>query len=236
MTDLSNWTHYKNIEGDLQGEYEWVRANLVYTPYISPDGQVFCMSFNRDIKYHIFQDENEKWTEELLENRFRKELEFHDKASKTLPTLDVLDVDYQNRKIFLKWHGDDFYMQGLKSGGYENVLPDWKDQWINLIKGMWDLGIYKISLHPNSWVVRDGLLVPFNWFFCYNKTDPSITVRSLLIQISSDRQEKLSGVDIDKLYTPVEAQYIAFNSFKSNYPADLIENILTAYRNRNYND
>ena len=229
MLDLSNWSYYKNLEGDIAGEHEWVRANLVYTPYVSPDGNVFCMSFNRDPNYHIHEIENKDWTEELLEDRFRKELEFHQKASRVLPTLKILDIDYENRRIFLEWFGDDFYMQGLKSGGYDNVLPNWKDQWVNLIKNMWDLGIYKISLHPNSWVAHNGILYPFNWFFCYNESDPSITVRSLLIQISEGRQEKLNGVDLDTPYTPRQAQYIAFNSFRNNYPEDLIERILKEY-------
>ena len=227
MTNLENWNHYYNLEGTEQ-----VRANLVYTPYVSPDKQTFCMSFNREEGYHIYVHENFKWTTELLTDRFDRELLFHSRASKVMPTLDLVDVDTENRRIFLKWHGDDFYMQGLKAGGYDKVLPKWQEQWSDLISKMWDANIMKYSLHPNSWVAIDGVLTPFNWFFCFDRADTQITIRSLLLQISDDRQDKLikvldsAGLNIDKLYTSIELQNIALTSFKSNYPEQLINNII----------
>jgi hypothetical protein len=224
MHNLSNWNYYYNLEGT-----EEVRANLVYTPYVSPDKKTFCMSFNRDRNYHQNQHENSQWTEELLNDRFEREIRFHKLASTIMPTLNILDIDETSRRIYLEWFGDDFYMQGLMSGGYDNVLPDWQDQWCDLIKKMWGTNIYKLSLHPNSWVAHDGVLIPFNWFFCFDQTDLPVTARSLLIQISSGRQEKLGDLDVDKPYTPKEAQYIAFNSFRTNYPPTLIDTIIKSW-------
>lgn len=226
MFDITQWDYYYNLEGT-----ELVRANLVYTPYVSPDKKIFCMSFNRDIGYHKHEHENILWTEELLTDRFNRELLFHDKASSIMPTLNVLHVDSDKRMIFLEWHGDDFLMQALDIG-YNQLLPDWETQWTQLIEKMWSLGIYKISLHPNSWTAHNGVLIPFNWFFCYDRNEPLITIRSLLIQISAGRQEKLeqvllnNGVDIDKPIDPVTLQKIAFNSFRHNYPTELIDNVL----------
>jgi len=226
MFDISQWEHYYNLEGT-----ELVRANLVYTPYVSPDKKIFCMSFNRVLSYHKYEEENMLWTEELLTDRFNRELEFHDKASKVMPTLKLLHVDHTNRQIFLEWFGDDFLMQAMDIG-YDTLLPDWESQWTQLIEKMHSVGIYKISLHPNSWTVNDGVLIPFNWFFCYDRDESPVTIRSLLVQISSGRQEKLAevlesnGVDLDELITPVKLQAIAFNSFRHNYPTQLIDNVL----------
>jgi hypothetical protein len=155
-----------------------------------------------------------------------KEIKFHTAASATIPTLKIKDIDHHERKIFLEWHGDDFYMQGLKAGGYNKVLPDWQEQWIDRITTMWDADIYKISLHPNSWVVHNETLIPFNWFFCYQENDMPITLRSLLIQISAGRQEKLGNLDLDKEYAPKELQQVAFNSFRHNYPTELINDAI----------
>lgn len=221
-----NWDYYYNLEGD-----EWVRANLVYTPYVSPDKKTFCMSFNRDVNYHKYDYENVLWTEEHLDERFSKELEFHKRASTVMPTLKITDVDASKRQIFLDWHGDDFYMQGLQSGGYDAVLPDWKDQWKTLIHKMWECNITKMSLHPNSWVAKDGVLIPFNWFFCYDSTD-KVTIKDVMLQISQGRQEKLLGVleqfnmDLETPYDVKLLQKIAFYSFKSNYPEELINSII----------
>jgi hypothetical protein len=97
---------------------------------------------------------------------------------------------------------------------------------------MWSQDIIKFSLHPNSWVAKDGVLIPFNWFFCYDKAEPNITIRNVLKQISYERQEKLgvvlkaAGMDLDTPYNVTTLQQVAFNSFRSNYPADLIDNII----------
>ena len=226
MSDISNWNLYYNKEGD-----EMVRANLVYTPYVSPDKTTFCMSFQRDPAYHIYDYENVNWAEQDLIERFNKELEFHERASKVMPTLSIKDVEFDKRRIFIEWHGDDFYMQGLENS-YDSVLPDWKAQWIDLVKKMWAQDIMKFSLHPNSWVAKDGVLIPFNWFFCYDKQESNITIRNVLKQISFERQEKLAvvlkaaGMDLDTPYDVKTLQTVAFNSFRSYYPADLIDKII----------
>ena len=216
----TDWDLYWNLEGT-----EYVRANLVYTPYISPDKRTLCMSFNRDVKYHKHEHENVLWTNELLQDRFENEIKFHSIASKVMPTLKLQDVIPERREIYFEWHGDDFLMQGT------DVLPGWQEQWIDRIETMWANDVYKISLHPNSWTAHNGDLIPFNWFFCYHSNHSPITMRSLLIQISAGRQEKLeaNGVDLDRLLTPKELQLVAFNSFRSNYPKELIETIISKH-------
>jgi hypothetical protein len=221
-----SWDLYYNLEGN-----ELVRANLVYTPYVSADKTTFCMEFQRNPLYHNDPAENAQWSEEDLEQRFLREIQFHSRASSVMPTLDLKDVDYQKRKIFFNWHGNDFYMQGLVAGGYDNVLPNWQEQWQNLIKKMWSIDLIKISLHPNSWVAHNGVLIPFNWFYSYDSNEYT-TIRGMLKQISSSRQEKMFpllkeyGLDIDTEYSIKKLQPIAFNSFRSNYPAELINTII----------
>jgi len=220
------WDYYYNLEGVDQ-----VRANLVYTPYVSTDRRTFCMSFDRDAGYHSSKNENAQWNDDLLTERFNRELEFYFRAGKTMPTLKIVDLDIRARKIYLEWQGDDFYMQGYVNGGFSRVLPDWQEQWITRIKQMWDAGIIKMSLHPNSWVAKDGVLVPFNWFFSYQDTE-QIAVRDVMRQISQGRQEKLgkvltaSAIDVDTPYNVRYLQRITFDSFRSNYPGELIDRIL----------
>ena len=136
MTDLTNWKFYYNLEGE-----EKVRANLVYTPLVSPDGNTFCMEFVRDISYHWKVTENVRWTEDLLQQRFINELNFQEQASKVMPVLAIKDVDYDARKIFIEWHGDDFLMQRLQN---PDILPDWQEQWLDRMSTMWDNNIAKI--------------------------------------------------------------------------------------------
>ena len=205
MTDITNWKYYYNIEGDQK---EQVRANLVYTPLISPSGDTFCMSFNRDIGYHTDAAENALWTEDDLTDRFNRELLFHEKAKQAgIPVLTIKEVDTANRRIFLEWHGGDFYMQSKELGvSYESLLPDWKDQMIERIVAMWGADIAKYSLHPNSWVVHNGTLIPINWFYSFSFKEPHVTVNSMIKQISTTRLEAAVGL-LDSLGMNIDTAY-----------------------------
>lgn len=226
--NLSDWNYLYNWDVD-----QWSRANLVYTPYVSPDKKTMCMSFNRDTSYHTDHEENAQWTDDMLTERFLRELTFHRVATDAnIPTLTIQDVDLTSRKLFIEWHGDDFFMQGINKNGYDAVLSDWKSQWLARINEMWAAGIYKFSLHPNSWVVSNGQLIPWNWFFSFTKDEPNITIRSLLVQISLGRLEKLEivlnsfGMNLDTPYDIKTLQKVCFHSFKTNYPEPLIAHVL----------
>jgi hypothetical protein len=227
MTDITNWDLYWNVENG-----ESFRANLVYSAYRSPDKKHFCQWFVRDSRYHADLYENSLWTDELLEDRFQKELKYHERASKVMPTLDIVDVDVKSRQIIFAWPGDDFLMQSLYQGSREQVLPDWQEQWVSLIEKMWSVNITKLSLHPNSWTVRDGELVPFNWFYCYDTDTGTDSFSKMDIQISSGRKENLYPIlqkfeiDYDTEYSVKKLQAIAFNSFRKNYSSELIDRIL----------
>lgn len=226
MTDVTNWDLYWNYE---QGDC--YRANLVYSAYCSPDKKHFCQWFYRDNKYHRDEYENSLWTEELLEDRFRKELKYHERASKVMPVLDIVEIDEKARKVIYAWPGDDFLMQSFRLSR-EEVLPDWQDQWVSLIEKMWSANITKLSLHPNSWTVRDGVLVPFNWFYCYDTDTGTDSFENMSIQISQGRKENVYPIlerfkiEWEKQYPVKQLQLIAFNSFRNNYPKELIDRII----------
>jgi hypothetical protein len=227
MTDITNWDLYRNVENG-----ESFRANLVYSAYRSPDKKHFCQWFVRDPNYHIDLYENSLWTDELLEDRFQRELKYHERASKVMPTLDIVDVDLRTRQIVYAWPGDDFLMQSYHQGTREKVLPDWQEQWVSLIEKMWSVNITKLSLHPNSWTVRDGVLVPFNWFYCYDTDTDTDSFENMSIQISHGRKQDVYPIlerfkiEWEKQYPVKQLQLIAFNSFRKNYPSELIDRIL----------
>lgn len=227
--DISNWNYYYNTNNGQK-----VRANLVYTPYINAEKNILCMSFNRDVNYHNVVSENLEWSVLDLKERFDKELNFYLEAKRNgLPVLKVIDVEFHERKIFLEWPGEDFYMAGLASS-YDQILPDWKEQWVNIIDKLKESNISKFSLHPNSFVIRDSELVPFNWFFCYYRNDPGVRILDVMKQISADRQDKLEpvlesmGISINQQYQARELENVCFYSFKSNYPDDLIRRVVNA--------
>lgn len=227
MLDDKKWDLYWNVDNGYQ-----CRANLVYSAYVSKDRQHFCQWFGRDIRYHTDPKENAAWTDKLLEDRFKKELKFYNRARSSMPVLELVDVDSTARSIIFRWPGDDFLMQSIHAGSMSAVLSDWQEQWVFRIEEMWNLNITKLSLHPNSWTVRDGVLVPFNWFFCYDTDEDTDSFENFSIQISSGRMENLSNildnykVNFSQRYPVSFLQNIAFLSFKKNYPNELINTIM----------
>lgn len=226
MIDTDNWDYYYNFQNE-----QTIRANLVYTPLVSPDKKKFCMWFVRDENYHYDFETNLMWSDDLLEDRFRKELKYHKLASKYVPTLEILEVDQQSRKIIIEWHENDFYMDCLENSP-ESVLSSWDYQMTNIMKKLWKNNIVKLSLHPNSWIVKNDHLVPFNWFFCYDKDTGNDSLKNLIIQISETRLEKVYeifrhlGYDPSRQYSAIDLQKLALHSFKSNYDEKLINNLI----------
>lgn len=202
-----------------------IRANLVYTPYT--ENNTFIMSFNRDPEYHFDNDANVLFTEEILADRFDRELRFHEKVKRVLPTLDIIDVDYMKREIYLEWPSDDFYMLG-RNTSYDQVLPDWKEQWLHIIRTLRRVNVSKFSLHPNSFVVKNNRLIPFNWFFCFER-DELTSLSSVIKQISTERFDKLApllnkhNINIDDVKPAREFEQLGLECFTSSYTPDLIE-------------
>lgn len=223
---MIEWNYYWNEE---QGNR--FRANLVYTAYISADKKTLKMSFNRDINYHSDLKENLDWTEELLTERFNRELKFHKIASAVIPVAEILDVKYHKREIYIKFPGNDFYMMGQDSS-YHQVLPNWKEQIIQRFEEMWSLNLIKLSLHPNSWIVyEDNILRPFNWFFTFDRNEIDLSLNDILIQISDNRRSSLLNIlrinkwNMEEKYNLDRLQDIALESFKKNYDTELIEKL-----------
>lgn len=235
MANLDNWNYYYNTSNGEQH-----RANLVYTALVSPDKKTFCMKFIRDKNYHYIEEENKNWTEELLKERFDREIKFYNLAkNNNIPTLDIIDINYKEREIYIKWPGNDFYTMSLTTS-YEKILPNWKDQIIERYKEMWSIGVVKLSQHPNSWALfNDGILRPWNWFFTFERSEGLKSLSEFRVQISKDRQEKAMpllkkyNLTVDKKYNLWFLQDLFFESFRFNYPDDLTDQLLEIKKNFN---
>jgi hypothetical protein len=149
---------------------------------------------------------------------------------------DIINIDLPARKLYFKIDGNDFWQQaGPTIQDYGSVLPDWREQMLEIFKAHKALGIYKYSLHPSSYFVVDGQLKSINYFFCYRDHDPSISLRSVMSHISEDRQADLfpkmaaMGIDVDVPTPFKDIQLLAFESFKTNFPADFMDECKKLY-------
>jgi hypothetical protein len=212
------------------------RNNLIYTSLISKDKKTFCQWYYNDTDYH--RGQNQVVDPNLMEEKWIREIKFLNIVANNYPEHipEVIDIDYNNRKIFLKIQGPDMWeMAGCQGTDYSKVLPNWQEQMLDIIKAYQILGMYKYSLHPSSYFVVDGKLKSINYFFCYQDGEQEITLRSVLSHISEDRQRDLFpkmtslGISLDIATSFKDIQLLAFDSFKNNFSNDVMESAKRIY-------
>jgi hypothetical protein len=227
-----HYDYYYNVMPD--GE-KW-RNNLIYTSLISQDKKVFVQWYHNDTEYH--KGQNQVVDPELMEEKWFREVNHLTQMRNNYPDLvpKILEIDLLKRKIFLEIDGPDFWqLAGTIKQDYDSVLPNWREQMFDIFKAHKSLGIYKYSLHPSSYFLVDGKLKSINYFFCYRDHDKEISLRSVMSHISESRQADLfpkmaaMGIDVDKPTAFKDIQQLAFESFKTNFPADFMDECKKLY-------
>lgn len=229
---MTDFEYYYN---DVPGK-GLCRNNLIYTSLISKDKKVFCQWYHNDTDYH--KGQNQVVEAHLMKEKWDRELCYLNFMSTYYPDLvpKVLKIDLVEKKIYLEIDGVDFWQQaGPNVQDYDSVLPNWRDQMLDIMRAHKELGIYKYSLHPSSYFVVNGRLKSINYFFCYTDSDTEISLRSVMSHISEDRQADLfpkmaaMGIDVNKPTPFKDVQLLAFESFKTNFPADFMDECKKIY-------
>ena len=215
-----------------------VRNNLIYTSLINEDQTVFVKWFHNDSEYHMGM--NEVVDPELMESKWERELKYitlmNDFYPEHIPV--ILDINLSEKKIYFQIEGVDFWQQHYdRNCSYEQVLPDWEDQMLDIIQSHKNLDLYKYSMHPSSYFVVDGKLKSINYFFTYHKDEPHVTIEEFKTHISLERRSKLEKIMLEKNLNwqsrvPFsDLQNLCFESFRSNYSDNFIERAKQIYAN-----
>ncbi len=228
-------TEFEYYYNDVPGK-GLCRNNLIYTSLISKDKKTFVQWYYNDTEYH--KGQNQVVDPELMEEKWEREVYFLKVMDGSFPMHipKILDIDYSQRKIYLQIDGADFWQQAdpLKQD-YDSVLPTWREQMLEIFSAYKFLGIYKYSLHPSSYFIVDGKLKSINYFFCYKDNDTEISLREVMSHISEERQQDLfpkmqaMGINVDTKTPFKDIQMLAFESFKTNFPSDFMEQAKRIY-------
>ena len=219
--------YYNNIPGK-----GLCRNNLIYTSLISEDQKTFVQWYYNDTDYH--KGENQVVDPDKMDEKWSREMKFLSGMSWHNPdmTPNILEVDFEARKIYLEIDGPDFWeLAGCTQANYDAVLPDWQDQMLAIIKAHKDLGWHKYSMHPSSYFVVDGKLKSINYFFTYDHQEPNVSIQDVESHIYSTRQDEMRkhlstlGIEWDKPQPWAVMDQLCWASFSTNYPAEFIERV-----------
>ena len=220
--------YYNNVPGK-----GLCRNNLIYTSLIK--NNIFCQWYYNDEGYH--GGHNQVVDSNLMDEKFQREVKFLKLMSKEYPQhVPIFEIDEKERKIYLEIEEPDMWeLAGCTGTDYSEVLPDWDIQMLEILQAHKDLGLTKYSLHPSSYFIVNGKLKSMNYFFTYDSTDEDISLRSVMSHISKERQADLfpkmsaAGIDVDNPTTHKEIQLLAFESFKTNFRDDVMEQAKLIY-------
>ena len=219
--------YYNNVPGVGQS-----RNNLIYTSLISHDKKTFVKWFHNDSEYH--QGQNEVVDPKLMKEKFHRELHYLSNMAWHNPDMvpKIKEVNIPEQKIYLEIDGLDFWNRAnCTTENYDNVLPDWQDQMLNIIKAHRDRGWHKYSMHPSSYFVVDGKLKSINYFFTYHKDEKNVSISEVESHIHSNRQVEMRkhlkslGIEWNTPQPWEVMDQLCWESFRTNYPADFIERV-----------
>lgn len=231
----------------MNGEFEYYynnvpekglcRNNLIYTSLLSKDQKTFCQWYYNDEKYH--GGHNEVVDPDLMEEKWNREVKFltlmRDHFPQHVPNF---SIDYKNKKIYHDVDGVDFWEKSkCDQRNFSNVLPNWQEQLLEIMQAHAELGIFKYSLHPSSYFVVDNKLKSINYFFCYTDQDSLISLTDVMSHISINRRKDLLpkmaklGINVTEPTPFLDIQMLAFESFKTDFPSDLMDQACIIYKN-----
>jgi len=233
MTQTKFEYYYNNVPG-----HGLCRNNLVYTSLISADKKTFCQHYVNDPVYHMGQNTVDP---ALMNDKWARELCWLNHMATWYPDLvpEIQDIDLLNKKIYLRVDGVDFWERaGCLTENFDNVLPDWQEQMLNIIKVHHNEGMFKYSMHPSSYFVVDGKLKSINYFFTYSKDEGPIKISDHQSHLSEIRQADLRkkvealGMEWDAVTPLKDLEYLCWESFRTNYPNEFVKkvhNLCTTY-------
>ncbi len=223
--------YYNNVPGE-----GLCRNNLIYTSLMSPDRKVFCQHYVNDSEYHA--GKNQVVDKDLMDSKWNREICYLNLMSEYYPDFvpKIIEINIPERKIFLEIDGVDFWQQSLdKNCSFDEILPNWQEQMLEIFRAYKELGWYKYSLHPSSYFIVDGKLKSINYFFTYSADEGPISLKDHESHISLNRQQQMRdyvktiGVSWDNPEPLNVLQKLCFDSFRTNYPADFIEKAKKIY-------
>jgi hypothetical protein len=220
---------FKYYYNQVPGQDPW-RNNLIYTSLISEDKKTFVQHYINDSEYHKGQNQvvdsalmNAKWDREM---HFLHNMAYHN--PNMVPK--ILDVDVPGRKIYLSIDGPDLWQRSLDANcSFDDILPDWQEQMLNIIRAHKARGWSKFSMHPSSYFVVDGVLKSINYFFTYSANEGPISIADHLSHIHTNRQAELIKYTESKGISWTDKQplslleQLCWDSFSNMYPADFIK-------------
>ena len=189
--NIENWNLYYKID---PLENRLVRSNMLYTPQINPEGNVFCMNWDPLHPYQTIHGPRPDFTPDLIKFFFDREvthLKIFEKRYLWAP--EVIDIDEQNKLIFFKWYGETCNNIVYSDRSLDQECPSWQQQLYSIIDDIFNMGYYKMSLYPHCFYLdRDNRLHTFDFYGCVRRSNPFIEYNKIKGMVGPNSKERFN--------------------------------------------
>lgn len=170
--DITNWKPYLKLSED---GYPCM-AQQTYEPLVSPDSKIFCKNYSWPNEYQYMETKDRPlYTSEVVEWFFQNELKYIDLFKDKPYAPEIIDIDYNTRKIYLKWYGE-----SCNQVIYRDMFPtwpslEWRKQIKDIILDQYNEGIYKLTMYPHChYIDNHGQMRAIDWYGCVPVDAPYI--------------------------------------------------------------
>lgn len=162
--DTTNWRYLYKLDYKFKND---VTTNMLYTPLVSPEGNILCMIYDES---HEYQHESTGITKELVDFFFEREVKYLQRFQEYEWAPRILEVDLENRRVFIEFNNETINHVILTDGrSLDNECPDWKEQIFTIVKDIDDAGYYKMALYPHCFFIVDGKIKTIDFYSCLEK-------------------------------------------------------------------
>lgn len=172
MYDIENWDEVKRLDFEVPSY-----TNHVYVPLKNPEDYRLCMDYGNtriDFDNQFF---------------FQRELDFIHKFSKYSWCPRIHSIDINKKTIFIDF--TESCNNILYTGRSLDVYcPEWKSQLKTIINDIEKENVYKLTLQPHSFFIKDGNLFTIDFYACVDKDNavfPVETIKHVMSQKSEQR-------------------------------------------------
>jgi hypothetical protein len=148
---FNNWNYlYKT---NYSGSGTLSTTNMLYTPYVSPDGKTLLMRFDENSEY---QKNNRQLNPELVTYFFNRELDNIKRFQGHDWCPELFDYDVGKQLIYIEFNHETVnYIVADSERDLDKELPDWKQQIEKMIVELYELQYYKMSLYPHCYFISE---------------------------------------------------------------------------------
>jgi hypothetical protein len=187
MIDNTGWKYVYKLwdNGDV------VATNVLYVPSMNPEKDKLCMHFDVDAQYYM-PGSCVPRTEEMMEYWFEREVRYLSMMQGQTFCPKLYDVDEKNRKLLIEWNTESLNPAVyIDDRSLDEVSPHWEEDLYSVIKSLYDLGYYKMTLYPHCFFyTKDLCLKTFDYYGLVERSNPLISKQIVEPIIGEDSESR----------------------------------------------